>query len=152
MLQNAVLWNDPSISQEVLAYLEMSPKANSHRKMKEPAKVHTINYWCLFLEKVKVVRNVRANWDLLAIQHSQFSQMKDLGNVLALVLLLLEKRLSKNLFLEEWSQSASKIRTVLHNFHYFLQLMSVHLAWIYTLFGSPKNVSNFTRPKDFYSM
>ena len=48
-----------------------------------------------FLEKVKAVRNVRANWDLLAIQHSQFSQRKDLGNVLALVLLLLGKRLSR---------------------------------------------------------
>ena len=34
-----------------------------------------------FLEKVEVVRNVKADWDLLAIQHSQFSQRKYLGNV-----------------------------------------------------------------------
>ena len=45
------IWNAPSISQKVLAYLEMSPKANSHRKRKEPAKVHTIIYWCLLFRK-----------------------------------------------------------------------------------------------------
>ena len=45
------IWNAPSISLEVLAYLEMSPKANSHRKRKEPAKVHTIIYWCLLFRK-----------------------------------------------------------------------------------------------------
>ena len=55
-----------------------------------------------FLEKVKVVRNVIANWDLLAIQHSQFSQRKGLGNVLAVVLVT-GKTALKNLFFEEWS-------------------------------------------------